>query len=149
MSVSGILAGSLFSNAASLFGGNSPSAAKGSPAGHQPSFKSLQQQLSASSPGATAGATSVSNPLATLGQDLNSGNLAAAQADFSAFRLAMSHGPAAHTGNPQSQANSMSGSANDPLAAAMQAYSSLQLSPMTNGMSTSLMSPASMFDVSA
>jgi hypothetical protein len=137
----------MFSNAASLFGSKSPSGAKGANSS-LPSFATTQQKLSPSAASPTAGATSISGQMTQLGKDLSQGNLAAAQTDFSAFKLALSHGPASQKHAP-SELNSQANAAIDPLAAAMQAYSSLQLSPMTNGLSTSLMSPGSLFAVDA
>jgi hypothetical protein len=148
MSVAGVLAGSMFSNAASLFGQKSPSGARGANSG-LPSFAATQQKISPPSSGPTAGATSASGQLTQLGKDLSTGNLASAQADFSAFKLALSHGPASDVKHAGSGLNGQANAAIDPLAAAMQAYSSLQLSPMTNGLSTSLLSSGSLFTADA
>jgi len=144
MSVAGILASNLFSTAGSLIAQKPPSTAKGHNSAEQPSFAAEQQKLSTPGSSSPAGATSLPAQLTQLGQDLQAGNLQSAQADFAAFRIALEHSPASHGKHSREGSGG-----SDPLSAAMQAYSSLQQSPAINGLSSSMMAPASAFAVDA
>jgi hypothetical protein len=161
MSVAGILASSLFSDVGSEFAQKSPSAAN-LKSGAQQTFSAVQQQLSA--PGSIASGTSFPAQLTQLGQDLKSGNLAAAQADFSALRIAFPQSPSSQLRHHQAgRASSESGSSSaspsgmftqssadsDAMTAAMQAYSSLQQNPIDSALGSSLMAPASTFGIDA
>ena len=89
MSVAGIFGSSLFANAISQVAQKlSPPASPN--AGAQSAFAALHQGLLGATSNSSAGGTSVAGQLAQIGQDLKSGNLAAAQADFTAFKIAIS-----------------------------------------------------------
>jgi len=162
MSVAGIFGSSLFANAVSQVAQKlAPSANQNT--GTQSVFGALQQKLLESSSNSTAGETSTTGQLSQVGQDLESGNLSAAQTDFTAFKatLAQNLTEALHhsSAKPVSSASSSLASSttgesslfsagSDPLAAAMLAYCSLQqgfiggalktsVSPITNTFSTS------------
>jgi hypothetical protein len=166
MSVAGILASSLFSNAGSQIAQKAPGfassiangfkAQSGNVTGAPSSFAAVQQKLSGS------GATSLPTQMSQLGQDLSSGNLTAAQADFNNIQMTLSQSPASLLRHKQTQpvssgGSSPAGSANaqsgaglsDPLTAALQAYSSLQQNPINGALSSSLMANPSTFSVNA
>ena len=164
MSVAGILASSLFSNPLSQLGHKSSSTAKGltpnslsSDSSKMPfdlgaSFAKPSTQVS----GSAGDATSLSSQMTHLSQDLNGGNLPAAQADFSNLRLILSHhvssavnhqplqsigagtgssssAPALSTGQPTADPQS------NALTAAWQAYSSLQHNPINSVLNGSML----------
>jgi hypothetical protein len=143
MSLAGILASSLFSGAGSLSGHHLPSSANGQNAAAQSTFNDLQRSLSANGAGSPAGVTPLPSRLTQLGQDLKTGDLRSAQADFSAIRLALEHGPASH-GKATQPGSGGSGFST----AAMQAYGALQ-SPLGDGWNSLIPSPAGSFAVDA
>ena len=162
MSVTGILASSLFANAGAQAAQRLPLAANLS-SGAQSAFAALQQKLSSSASGSGAGATSLSAQLTQVGQDLGAGDLSAAQNDFSTLKMTLaqdqtkllrhfhigsssSGGGNAQTGS--SGVSSQPGAGSDPLAAAMLAYGSLQQTLNSGALSTSL-TPASTFAIDA
>ena len=161
MSVAGILAGTLFSGAGSQLAQKTPLSTINT--SNTPSaFSAFQQTLSQSGSVPAPGKAPVSSELTQLGQDLKSGNLPAAQADYSALSMSIAQGHAhmsgqLHSGSAASGNNSQagasgasstSGNLSNPMAA-MLAYSSLQLSPAARGLSSSLMTPASTFSIDA
>lgn len=161
MSVAGIFASSLFSDIGSEIAQKPPPTPSPNQ-GAQSTFSAVHRQLS--SQGSTSGATSLSAQMTQLGQDLKSGNLPAAQADFSAIKTALAQDSSLHlrhrTAGPLSSDSSsssagsagvfgQSGAGSDPLAAAMQAYSSLQQNPINSAFGSSLTTPASTFALDA
>ncbi len=141
MSVAGILASSLFSNAGSYiaqkagFGSGSKS---GNISSTQPSFAAIQQKLEALS-GSNTTNTSLAGQITQLGSDLKTGNISAAQNDFTSMTTTLSHSSVAKLHQQYGQATAADGSTEPSatqLAAALQAYSSLQQNPLnvaTNG----------------
>jgi hypothetical protein len=112
----------------------------------------------------SAGGSSVTGQLSQIGQDLNLGNLPAAQADFAAFKTALEqhatqmlrHSPAGSVPsagnsylNGASGESNLLGTGSDPLAAAMLAYGSLQQGVVNGTLNTSVLSPASTFSINA
>jgi hypothetical protein len=163
MSVAGILASGLFSNAISHAGKQSPSPAN-LKTGAQSVFGTLQQNLLGSGSSSSAAGTSVTAQLSQVGQDLSSGNLPAAQADFSAFKVTLAQhvgqllnhsqsGSAPSAGSSSSSGasseSSLLGSGNDPLAAAMLAYGSLQQGAINGALNASVSPTASTFSINA
>jgi hypothetical protein len=163
MSVAGIFGSSLFANAVSQVAQKLVPAANQN-TGSQSVFGALQQKLLESGSNSSAGGTSPTGQLAQIGQDLASGNLPAAQADFTAFKTtlaqdltqALHHSPAkpvSSAGNNlasgASGEASLFGAGSDPLAAAMLAYGSLQQGSLSGALSASAMPVASTFSASA
>jgi hypothetical protein len=168
MSIAGILASSLFSSPLSQVaqrstGANGPGSASqsGNASGAQSFFADLQQKLTPQST-SSAGPTSLSGQMNQLGDDLESGNIGSAQTDFSRLKLTLSQGsgsqlnhlltvpkpfrgtnlsaassPASSSGNPSS----------NPLAAAWQAYSSLQQNPLNSALSNSALTQANSLNI--
>ena len=96
--------------------------------------------------------------MSQLGQDLNLGNLSAAQADYSALKIAIAQhhtrlngqpGMATAAGGNSSSQAGASGNVTDPLSAAMQAYGSLQQMAANGALSSSLINPSSTFSINA
>ena len=129
-----------FSNLVSQAGQQSFSPAKLKTAA-QSVFGGLQQKLLGPDSNSNAVGASVTAQLLQVGQDLKSGNLPAAQADFGAFKMTLAQHVGqllnhSTSGSSSSAANSSSTGASsessllsagtDPLAAAMLAYGSLQ-----------------------
>ena len=163
MSIAGILASNLFSEAGNQIAQKLP-LSPNQASGAQSAFSALQQKLSNSGSTPTSGVTSLPAQLAQVGQDLKSGNLSSAQADFSAFKMTLAqsqtellhrlHPGSASSGESGSQPGlpgitSQAGAGSDPLTEAMLAYSSLQQNPTISGLSTSLSTPASTFSINA
>jgi hypothetical protein len=147
MSVAGILGSSLFANAASQVAQKLVPSAKLN-ADAQSVFGDLQKGL------INSGATSSTGQLSQIGQDLTSGNLPAAQADFSAFKLTLAQDAtqllnrsaskqssnAGNTSSTGASGNSgLFGAGSNPAAAAMLAYSSLQQSAMNGALNASVL----------
>ncbi len=162
MSVAGILGSSLFANAVSQVAQKLLPSSASLNTGAQSVFGALHQGLLESGSNASAVGTSVTGQLSQISQDLKSGNLPAAQADFTAFKTTLAQdvtqmlrhsptGPVSNAGN--SLSSGVSGkpcsSGSDPLAAAMLAYGSLQQSPFGGGLNTSVLPPASTFSITA
>jgi hypothetical protein len=162
MSVAGILASSIFSNfgssasnkttniSSAVSGGTGSSHQAGNISEGPSPFAVLQQQLSAQS----AGLGSLTGPLGQLGQDLNAGKLSAARSDFNNVKLAISQSSFLKSNQGQASGGSSSASSNaagtsDPLTAALQAYSSLQLNPLTGGLNNSLIANSGTLSVDA
>lgn len=154
MSVAGILGSSLFANAVSQVAQKLVPSAE---AGAQSVFGALQQGLTAAGVNSSVGSAPLTGQLSQIGQDLTSGNLPAAQADFSAFKLTLAQDATqllhhstsglASSGSSTSSTgasgnSSTAGTGSNPLAAAMLAYSSLQQSAL-NGALNSAISPLS------
>ena len=163
MSVAGIFGSSLFANAVSQAAQKLvPSANQNT--GTQSVFGALQQKLLQSGSNSSTVGTSATGELSQIGQDLDSGNLPAAQADFTAFKatLAQNLTQALHhsSAKPVSSAgsslassatgeSSLFGAGSDPLAAAMLAYGSLQQGSVGGALSASVSPTASTFSASA
>ena len=163
MSVAGILAGALFSGAGTQYAQESPLSSINTSSAPS-AFAAVQQQLLQSGSVAPASSRSVHSELTQLSQDLKSGNLSAAQADYSALKITLaqlhmkltgqSQSASAAGGDSDSQAGtsgtaSQSSNITNPLAAAMLAYSSLQQNPNNVALSSSLITPASTFSINA
>jgi hypothetical protein len=163
MSVAGIFASGLFSDIGSEIAQKPPSTPSPNQ-GAQSTFSAVHRQLSSQGSNSGAGATSLSAQMTQLGQDLKSGNLLAAQTDFSTIRTALAQDSSLHlrhrTAGPLSSESSatqagstgvfsQSGAGTDPLMAAMQAYSSLQQNPIDSAFGASLATPASTLAVDA
>jgi len=160
MSVAGILASGLFSNALSQAGQQSSSAAN-LKTGAQSVFASLKQKLLEPGSNSNTVGTSVTAQLSQVAQDLSSGNLPAAQADFSAFKATLAqhvgqllqHSPAGSA--PSAGSSSSSGASNslaagaDPLAAAMLAYGSLQQGAINGALNASALPATGTFSINA
>jgi hypothetical protein len=153
MSVAGILGSSLFANAASQVAQKLVPSAKLN-ADAQSVFGDLQKGLINSGATSSTGATSLTGQLSQIGQDLTSGNLPAAQADFSAFKLTLAQDAtqllnrsaskqSSNAGNISSTGasgnSSLFGAGSNPAAAAMLAYSSLQQSAMNGALNASVL----------
>jgi len=157
MSIAGILAGNLFSGAGTQYASQTPRSPFGTSS--VPSeFAALQQKLSQASSVAQPAASSVPSEMSQLGQDLNLGNLSAAQADYSALKIAIAQhhtrlngqpGMATAAGGNSSSQAGASGNVTDPLSAAMQAYGSLQQMAANGALSSSLINPSSTFSINA
>jgi hypothetical protein len=152
MSVAGILGSSLFANAVTQLAQKSSSANPNT--GAQSVFGSLQQRLLGSTSNSSAGGTSITGQLSQIGQDLESGNLPAAQADFTAFKISLSQhrtqtSQTSQTGSVSSGGSGSSTGASDPLAAAMLAYGSLQQGAIGGALNASILPTASTFSVNA
>jgi hypothetical protein len=168
MSIAGILASSLFSSPQSQLaqqspGANGPGSASqsGNASGAQSFFGDLQQKLSAQGT-SSAGPTSLSGQMNQLGSDLESGNIGSAQTDFSHLKLTLLPGPGLQSNHLQtvpkpfrgtnlsatSAPASSSGSLpSNPLAAAWQAYSSLQQNPLNSALSNSALTQANSLNI--
>jgi hypothetical protein len=139
MSVAGILASSLFSSVGSHIAQKTPAVSSAT----TDAFKSdLQQKLAAQGSGTTSSAASLPAQVTQLGQDLSSGNLPAAKGDFNNMVLAFTNGSASPM-HSQSRPTSINGSTSqsgqsqtDPMTAALQAYSALQLNPVNSSLIT-------------
>lgn len=135
MSVAGILASSLFSSVGSHIAQKTPAVSSAT----TDAFKSdLQQKLTAQG----SGSPSLPAQVTQLGQDLTSGNLPAAKGDFNNMVLAFTNGSASPM-HSQSHPTSINGSTSqsgqsqtDPMTAALQAYSALQLNPVSSSLIT-------------
>jgi hypothetical protein len=146
MSVAGILGSSLFANAASQVAQKLVPSAK-LKADAQSVFGDLQKGLINSGATSSTGATSLTGQLSQIGQDLTSGNIPAAQADFSAFKLTLAQDAtqflnrsASKLGSSAGNTSSTGGSGNsNPSAAAMLAYNALQQSAMNGAFSASVL----------
>jgi hypothetical protein len=160
MSLAGILASSLFSSLGSQMSqkNHAPGSASGSATGAQSIFGALQQKLSAqSSASGSSGASSVPAQMTQLGNDLASGNLTAAQADYNDLKLQFSSGGvsplhrhvAGQAGNENAATAGAPGQQTNPWTAAMQAYSSLQQNPLNGALNGSLLTNPTTFAVSA
>jgi hypothetical protein len=163
MSVAGILASSLFSNPLSQVAQQSPGASglgsaskPGNAKGAQSFFADLQQKMSAPSANSAA-PTSLSGQMTQLGNDLKSGDIGSAQADFSNLKNSLLQGPGSQLNhlltipkpirgtNLSASTAPTSGSGNlpsNPLTDAWQAYSSLQQNPLNSALSSSVLSNA-------
>jgi hypothetical protein len=162
MSVAGILASSLFTNAVSQATQKSSSAASKN-TDTKSAFGTLQQGLLASSSNSSSSGTSVTGQLSQVGEDLESGNLTAAQADFSTLKTTLaqywtqmlhsSTGQASSGSNGSSSSSSgqssLSSASSDPLAGAMLAYGSLQQSQTGGALNASMLPTASTFSITA
>lgn len=167
MSVAGILASSLFSNPLSQLAQQSPAANKAgsatqskSTSGAQSMFSELQQKIAAQGANATD-STSLSGQINQLGNDLQSGNLSAAQSDFTTLKATLAQSATSHLnqlmtvpkaflgGSTQAGSSSASGagSSSDPLLAAFQAYSSLQQNPLNSNLSNSALTNANSLNI--
>jgi hypothetical protein len=162
MSVAGILGSSLFANAVSQVAQKLLPSAGSMNTGAQSVFGALQQGLLESGPNASTAGTTVTGQLSQISQDLKSGNLPAAQADFTAFKTTIAQdvtqmlrhsptGPVSNAGNSLSRGVSgrPSSIGSDPLAAAMLAYGSLQQSPIGGGLNSSVLPPGSTISITA
>jgi hypothetical protein len=152
MSVAGILASNLFSNAIStLTQGSQPSVSQLGSGAHV-SFADVQKFLSALGSSSTTSSPSVPAKLAQLGQDLQSGNLPAAQTDFSLLQnglplglqaqLNLSLHPANGTSGspaPVSLPSNQSGGVSNQMTMAMKVYGALQQGLTNNSQGTSLL----------
>ena len=143
MSVAGMLASSLFSNASSLVSQKTSNAGAsianafesdlqtGNVSGAQSIFSALQQKLSAQ--GLTAAGSPAAAQISQLGQDLKSSNLVAAQSDFSNLQQTLSHVSQPHHhqngGTSVGVSSHISNTTASDSLAALQAYSSLQQNP--------------------
>jgi len=163
MSVAGILGSSLFANAVSQV------AQKLAPAvnqntGAQSVFGALQQTLLASGSNSSAGGTSPTGQLSQIGQDLESGNLPAAQADFTAFKTTLAqdltqvlhHSPAKPVSSAgkslasdASGESSLFGAGSNPLTAALLAYGSIQQGAVSGALNASMLPTAGTFSINA
>ena len=163
MSVAGILASSLFANAVSQVAHKLSTAASPN-TDAQSVFGALQQGLLAAGSNSSSGGTSVPATLSQVGKDLESGNLPAAQADFTAFKTTLaqyrtqmllhsSTGQTSSGGNGSSSGASnqscLFGSSSDPLAAAMLAYGSLQQGQSGGALNASVLPTANTFSITA
>lgn len=156
MSVAGILAGNFLAGLGTQYA--QPSQLSPINTNASSAFAAIQQKLSASGSAASSSAAPISSELSKLGQDLQLGNLSAAEADYTALKLAISQrhaqlsGQSGNTinGNSNQQgASGTSGASSDPLAAAMQAYSALQQDASAGALSSSLINPISTFSINA
>ncbi len=168
MSIAGILASGLFSNPLSQLSQHLP-AANGAPStpqsggatGAQSFFADLQQKLASQSAN-SAGSTSLSGQMTQLGDDLKSGDIGAAQSDFSTIKTTLAQSATSHLNQlmtvpkaflGSSSATNTSAAANtgtassDPLIAAFQAYTSLQQSPLKTGLSNSALNNANSLNI--
>jgi hypothetical protein len=163
MSVAGILASGLFSNALCQVGQKSPSTANLKTAA-QSVFGGLKQEFLEPATNSSSAGASVTAQLSQVGQDIKTGNLSAAQSDFGALKLTLAqhvgqmlqHSPAGSAqGAGSSLASSASGESSllgtgtDPLAAAMLAYGSLQQGVINGALNASVSPTAGAFSVNA
>jgi hypothetical protein len=162
MSVAGILASGLFSNALSQVGQKSPSTANLKTAA-QSVFGGLKQEFLEPATNSSAAGASVTAQLSQVGQDIKTGNLSAAQSDFGALKLTLAqhvgqmlqHSAGSAQGAGSSLASSASGESSllgtgtDPLAAAMLAYGSLQQGVINGALNASVSPTAGAFSVNA
>jgi hypothetical protein len=163
MSVAGILASGLFANAVSQVAQKLPSAASLT-TDAQSVFGALKQGLLASGSNSSSGGTSVTGQLSQIGQDLKSGDLPAAQADFTAFKTTLAQyraqmllhsptGQASSGGNGSSTGassqSSLLGAGSDPLAAAMLAYGALQQGQTGGALNASVLPNVNTFSIAA
>jgi hypothetical protein len=158
MSVAGILASSLFSNAGShiaqrangLASSLSSDLKSGNLTGAQSDFAALQKKLSGSS---TTSNTSLSTQMNQLGQDLKTGNISAAQTDFSNIQTTLSHSASSKLHNQTIPVQSADGGSTQGISsnalAALQAYSALQLNAAGSSLSSSLLANTGGFSVTA
>jgi hypothetical protein len=163
MSVAGILASSLFTNAVSQVAQKLSSAASLN-TDAQSVFGALRQGLLESGSNSSSGGTSVPAKLSQVGKDLESGDLTAAQADFTALKTTLaqyrtqmslhsSTGQASSGGNGSSSGassqSSLFGVGSDPLAAAMLAYGSLQQGQTGGALNASVLPTTNTFSITA
>jgi hypothetical protein len=145
MSVAGILASSLFSHAGSYIA-QKAGLGSGSKSGNiststQPSFAAIQQKLEALS-GSSTNNSSLAGQITQLGSDLKTGNISAAQNDFNSMQTTLGHSTVAKLHHQYGQATSADGSSlpsATQMAAALQAYSSLQQNPLNVAANGTLM----------
>ena len=165
MSMAGILASTLLQNPLSQVGQN-PSAASqagslsqaGWGSGSTSFLAALQQRLPAQISGSASTSSAASAALTQLGEDLESGNLPSAQADFASLESIWSHGhnSALSHGSRNTGAGSSAGTGSQSATpagnifktnaqAAWQAYNSLQQNPLAAELGESLGANANPF----
>jgi outer membrane protein assembly factor BamD (BamD/ComL family) len=162
MSVAGILASSLFSNAGSHMAQKASQQGSsvgtqfesdlqsGNLAGAKSIFAALQQKLAAQGSSAAGSSNTASGSLTKLGSDLQAGNLAAARADYASLKQRFANGPASATHQVPGSAGAQAGTgASDPLSAAIQAYSSLQQNPINSSLNTALLNSGNTISITA
>jgi hypothetical protein len=134
MSVAGILASSLFSNAISQIAQKSPTATN--KPGLPSDFATIQQEF-AEQPAQASGSALSPSPITLLGQGLASGNLPISLAG--AGNISTSSPITGSSSNSASKSGQNTDFSTDPLSAAWQAYSSLQGNPLNSALSKSLL----------
>lgn len=158
MSVAGILGSSLFANAASLVAQKLVPSAK-IKQDAQSVFGALQKGLTNSGGSSDSSGSSITGQLSQIGQDLTSGNIPAAQADFSAFKLTLAQDATQLLNQAANKLGSSAGNASgtlsqlgtgsNPLDAAMMAYSSMQQGAMNAAMNSSISPTATALSINA